>query len=496
MSGLRIENDGGCWLDNELLHPPRQPLMAAQREMESILGELDANDTLVIIGPGLGWHIKAALQKLKPEQIIIYQALPDERNWQLCLGPELPDLSWLDNAQDLAAALGQRLVYQDIARQVALYVPPAYARLMPALIEQVRAQLNRAVRRANKDRQTRQTLAATWGKHLADNAHALFALPDIFMSAGAFASVPALVVGAGPSLDQSLPLLKHMRHKALVLGAASVLGPMAGHGLRPHLVVALEGKDESRQFVNVDYEKTVLLASLNGHPNHFVKWEGMKSYFQVNTWLPRILNWGGLLPTGGHATSAAFSLACLWGCSPIILIGQDLAYTGGKVHANARPGGEEEQRQLTINVPALGGGMVETSSVMQSYLEWYEEAASYLRHRRPELRVINATAGGAEIAGFAWQELGATLDSLPMDEDRDLRLLLQNTDLLHPALAAPGLTQAAGLVERSFRSAADLREALANSLLHSWLDEELVEQNWRQSLAHLRLLLNRLLKKL
>jgi hypothetical protein len=202
-----------------------------------------------------------------------------------------------------------------------------------------------------------------------------------------------------------------VQDKALVLAAASALKPLAKVGVKPHLALALEAKDESRQFAGAAQISSVLTAATSGHPNHFRSWSGPRACFHLQPWLAALLGQGQALPSGGHATSAAFSLAILWGCDPIILVGQDLAYTGGRIHAQGRPGGEDEERPETTLVPAIGGGMVETSHVMLSYLAWYQEAAAYLGSRT-QRRVINATAAGAHLAGFDHQDLGATLAAL------------------------------------------------------------------------------------
>lgn len=496
MTSLNIDQEGNCLLGAYVIHPAGQPLEAACAEMRSLLQNINPDDTLVIFGAGLGWHLKAACSMLKPERIIVFQVLENEKNCCLALGPELPALTWVDNAQDMALALGKRLVY-GTGGGVGVFAANAYALGFAPLLGKVKEMIDRGMRRAAKDRQTRNKLSGMWSRHMADNINALLTLPDIILSAGAFKNIPALVAGAGPSLDTSLPLLHEMRNKALVLGAASVLGPMHAKGLKPHVVTALEGVDESRQFVGVDKEQTVLLASLNSNPNHFAMWPGAKAFFHASQWLPSLLNWGGALPSGGHATSAAFTLACLWGCNPIVLVGQDLAYTEGKTHASFRPGVEDEGMEQTIRVPGLNESEVLTSGAMLSYLEWYEEAAAHLRRQYPHIKVINATAAGAKIAGFSKGDLAEIMESLPVMEDPGpkVRLRLANTPLIDKTAVGPRVEEAARLLNSSFASLEELKTRLNNTLLQPWLVEEQIDSGgWRKALAGLRHIINNLKK--
>jgi hypothetical protein len=165
------------------------------------------------------------------------------------------------------------------------------------------------------------------------------------------------------------------------------------------------------------------------------------------------VGWGQALPTGGHATSAAFSLAVLWGCDPIILVAQDLAYTGGRIHASGRPGGEDEKRPEMVKVPAIGGGSVATSPVMRSYLAWYQEAAAHLSALGRGPRLINATAAGARIPGFIHLDLAEALAGLP-------EVTVDFTPVLTalPRLPRP---QAAYLAQRLARAKSEIKTALA-----------------------------------
>jgi hypothetical protein len=240
-----------------------------------------------------------------------------------------------------------------------------------------------------------------------------------------------------------------------------------------------------------------LLASLNGHPQHFRQWPGYAAFFHPNSWLPKCLNWGNVLPTGGHATSAAFSLACLWGCNPIILVGQDLAYSNGRIHAAARPGGEDEKKGRLVGVAAVDGGQIDTSPIMLSYLEWYQEAAAHLRKNYPHIKVINASAAGAAISGFSQEPLSSCLSKLPLGPDPgpSLLSLWQSLPLLSPGHVRNSVGLVKGLLSRSLDSPDQLREILENTPLRNWFLEEGTASNWRQSLAHLRRLLAYLDKK-
>jgi hypothetical protein len=413
VSRLEINDRGDCLLGGELLHPHAGALAAASQEVERLVQGGGPADTLVLCGSGLGWHAKAAARGAA--RVVVYE--PDARRRALwaSLGPALPEVDIAKDDNGLVEALGRRLIYgpQAGAGRVAVYAPPAYRAAEPGLVARARRLVREALSRASADRRTRASLAGRWLDNLADNFQRVVELPDATAPAGALSGTPALVVGAGPSLDHSLATLAKAPESLLIMAAASALGPLAGAGVRPAAAVALEGSDESRQFAGADHQATWLLAAASGHPAHFSQWRGPKALFHLQQWAARLAGAHLALPTGGHATSAAFSLAVLWGCDPIILVGQDLAYTGGRIHAQGRPGGEEEQRQDMRRVRAIGGGHAQTSAIMHSYISWYQETAAYLARRPVRPRIINATAQGARLEGFEHLQLEQALRQVP-----------------------------------------------------------------------------------
>jgi hypothetical protein len=370
-------------------------------------------------------------------RLVLYEERPERLAHMRCLGPVLPEFDLAQTAGELTEILAQRLIY-DKPGKAALFCPPAYKTAEPEMYDKVRSLVDQTLERSHVNQRTTSKKAGLWMRNLAANFYQVFKIPDITLLAGVFEGMPACVVGAGPSLDQSLEGIKGLGNKSLLLGAASAMIPLASVGRSLDLAVALEGSDESRQFAGVNMEQTVLAAASTGHYNHFKRWPGPMTLFHLQSWIAWLAGLGQVLPTGGHATSAAFTLAVLLGCDPIILVGQDLAYTGGRIHASNRPGGEDEERPEMFSVPAIGGGNTQTSQVMHSYLGWYTEAAQYLSQIEPQRRFLNCTAQGAAIQGFEEANLYQVAAGLP-DLGEDTGLLRKAVPRLPVASAAVSL---------------------------------------------------------
>lgn len=452
---IHSDPSGAWYLGGHLLHPGGDPLGAARVELSHLLAGAGPDDLLVLAGSALGWHARAVLETVGGPRLLVYEPDPDARRAMDEHGPACRGLEVAPDPDALAEILADHLVYGQVKR-VAVFAPPAYQALAPEVVAQAKQAVSEASSRRAVDQATRRDKNLLWLEHLAINFKHILELPDPTGLAGAMAGVPCLVVGAGPSLDQSLEALAAHQHKALIVAAASALAPLRKKGVYPHVAVALEAKDESRQFSGADFSQTVLAAASASHPRHFSAWPGLRAMFHLQPWMAELSGKGLVLPSGGHAGSAGFSLAILWGCDPVILVGQDLAYTGGRFHAGGRPGGEDYQRPDLVDIPAIGGGLVPTSAEWLSYLGWYQEAAGYLARKGMAGRVINATAAGAAIAGFDHNDLSQVLGRLAPMADLRAGLFSAIGDLDRPqavtlrqglARARQGAEQAAAALD-------------------------------------------------
>lgn len=377
---------------------PNASMDQARADVSRLLDQATPDDLVVMVGIGSGLHAKAIAEAERGPKLVVYENRP-------IIGEGVLVCNTLEK---LAEAISEHVVYGPNGR-VAVYPAPGGGPAIAETIQTVRQLVSEIMGRAKVDNQTRRQKNMLWAEYIAQNASALLASPDVTRWQSALAGVPALIIGAGPSLSDDLERISALDGKALFMGAASILGPLAEAGISPHCVTALEAKDESRQFVGLDMDQTLLAAASNSHPNHFAAWPGMLGHFHLVPWVAEAFG-AMALPNGGHATSAAFTLALVWGCDPIILVGQDLAYSGGRVHAQGRIGGEDDPRQQNIEVPAIGGGTVLTSPVFHSYISWYQESAGYLARSKNPTRIINSTSQGALIPGMRHMPLDSAAE--------------------------------------------------------------------------------------
>lgn len=239
------------------------------------------------------------------------------------------------------------------------------------------------------------------------------ALGDLF---GKFHDRPAFIVATGPSLDKNYHLLPEIQDRALIFSVDASLKFLLGKGIRPHFVTSLERVPETLPFFqDIDPDlcrETVQVAVPVVVPEVYAAYPGPKAIMYRSlahfAWLEHDK---GTLQTGHSSANMAFRIAVALGCNPIILVGQDLAYADdGDTHASAaywgkRLGELDPQRVRAFRVRGNLHEWVLTNEWWNLFREHYvAEVAQYPG------TVINATEGGAFIAGTSVMSLREAID--------------------------------------------------------------------------------------
>lgn len=190
-----------------------------------------------------------------------------------------------------------------------------------------------------------------WYHHLCDNLFSNFLmLPKAFYAdhlQGAFSSFPAIICGAGPSLQTQAQLLKQCQDRALILAGGSTLSALERLGVTPHLGFALDPNPEEFERLHGAFGNTYpLLFGARLEKRCSKKWKGSLGYMKTSSggFLEQELQLRlelnqepilkGLTEDALSVTTMALSAAVSMGCHPIYLVGVDLAYVDHKRYSS------------------------------------------------------------------------------------------------------------------------------------------------------------------
>lgn len=176
----------------------------------------------------------------------------------------------------------------------------------------------------------------------------LFTLPTSYLAKGLwnkFNNIPAIICGAGPSLEKNIEILKELQDKALLFAGSSSMNALNAGGIVPHFGVGIDPNPtqlhriisnyafQTPYFVNFRMNSFALNAI---HGDHL--YVNGTSAYEISNWVDKELNIEGpTIVEGYNVINYALSIAIEMGCSPIIMVGVDLAYTEGKSYATLTP---------------------------------------------------------------------------------------------------------------------------------------------------------------
>lgn len=200
----------------------------------------------------------------------------------------------------------------------------------------------------------------------------------------AYKGKPCIIVSAGPSLELNVSQLKNVGDKALILTVGRAWHFLKKNGVRPDFCIITDAKHST--FDQLDKEETEIplffLSTITPLVEHY---KGPK-YILFEKYTADNDKKEYSVETGGSVATTALSLAYLMGCSPLILIGQDLCYHSDKNHSGESSG--FIPLKTNKRVTGIDGEMYNCPQNLYEYLKWFERFAE----NHTNAKLINCTA--------------------------------------------------------------------------------------------------------
>lgn len=202
-----------------------------------------------------------------------------------------------------------------------------------------------------------------------------------------FLGIPAVICGAGPSLQKNSSFLD--RNKALLFAGGAALNQLP---IEPHFAASIDRQAPFDQFKQHSFWQVPFFYQSRMNPQNFSLLHGEKLYipdgcYPAEAWLS-----GHELFDGGWTVGTFLTALAAWlGCDPIILVGMDLCYENGRKYSS-------------FDSPASLDGLISTvdrfGHATFTQRDWAMAAswlAEFASRERPRT-FVNATEGGLHLA--------------------------------------------------------------------------------------------------
>ena len=393
------------------------PLSAYAAERAWLSTSLPPNPgTVVLIGAGTGQGLGALLDRESELRAVVLE--PDPRaaeslRTHLANRPETASRVAILSGPTYADGADVADRFTDVGRAPVL-VEPSLERSHPREVARARNIIAALARRADEVNGTRRVTAGRCLLQTLANAPRLARESDIDVIGGLMGGLPAVIVAAGPSLDENVRELAPLVDRAVIIACDTAARPLVHHGIEPHFIVATESSRANvGHLAALPVGESWLVAEGSLHPSALASFAHRTFYFATSDhepwpWLTSLGLPRTLLAASDSVLTAAYAFATHVGCNPIVFAGTDLAFTSGRPYcrgtvfesqwATWAGGGtplEEVWRTLVDGwpetwAPDVRGTDVRTAPHLVALKRWVLTNIARARHAR----VVNATQAG------------------------------------------------------------------------------------------------------
>lgn len=245
--------------------------------------------------------------------------------------------------------------------------------------------------------------------------------PDIGELGGAYEDVPFVLVGAGPSLDESIDFLKKIKDKAIIVSSNSPFRKLINAGIEPHLVVTADPMAPTLAgFENLNYDHEVPMACpFSAYPEIVSRFSG------------RILTWSTFNPIvdyvkdtlgkkegtkileKGTVSGCVLDISKLFGCKRVYFVGQDMCVRDdGRYYSDDTSYSDSGAHYASSNKGQRLPGNTQEKVLVEGRLFVYLKTFEQFIKESPDVEYINLCRTGVRIEGAPYMDQNEALSTI------------------------------------------------------------------------------------
>ena len=405
--------------DNLLIHSAYDPI----REAKQFADRLPKGKSICLYGYGLGYHLSPLLEQMGPDQILLVielnpsllsaamilrdqQEILQHKNFRLITG---------DNEKQVANEIRQNLspLNQDsVADFEVVFHSPSF-QVLPSRFPK----LANALEILLMERRFPTVLGDIESSNLVKNRDIIHSSDGINSLKDKYTDRPAILISAGPSLDGLHPYFNWLAQRTLLACVDTTFPLLARKNITPDFVFTLDPQEKSFRFFAANLQSPVpLIYTPTAQTRILHNYEGKKivvfkdghRLYQGEKNLAEVK---GTTKSGGSVSCLGLDCLIQMGCNPIILIGQDCAFSNNRfyfrdselevellenLNANttlAQSHQKKTKENKSISVLCNDGLEKWTNQTMYSYLRGIEQIAQV----NPDRTIYNLCSHGVQM---------------------------------------------------------------------------------------------------
>ncbi|WMM24203.1 DUF115 domain-containing protein [Tissierella sp. MB52-C2] len=404
------------------LHSKYNPIKEAEAIIEEY-NEVGKNSTVIFYGVGLGYHIDLFLERYPDVNYYIYEPIPEllykylsYKSIKKLPSHRLKDIALGVDEDDIRNFISQFI--DKSSKDIIQVFLNSHINIFQNEYERFLELFKEIIVEKKDSIGVEVNFQKRWIINSMKNFGSILSTPNILIDQkGQLKGKPALLVAAGPSLNEEIENIRYIKGNGLayIFSVGSAIRTLLHHNIYPDAVCTYDPKptnhwiykvikDREIEEIAMIFGSSVGYETLTGY--HGDKYHMITSQDTVSSYYLKNKDNTNMNIVFDAPSIAVVTIQLLYelGISPIILVGQNLAYRGEKTYSegiNYRKDLTEEQKSQAISVKDVYGHDISTNEGFNSMRQQIEHYIKML----PNIEVINTTKGGANIEGAKFIEL-------------------------------------------------------------------------------------------
>jgi YrbI family 3-deoxy-D-manno-octulosonate 8-phosphate phosphatase len=411
-----------------LIHDKNNPHQEAKAFIQS-QKNIEEHSDILFYGIGLGYAIQAFNQEYPHKPFSVYEPIPeifyhflahtDLAKFPRHILKKIYIETQPEDVEGFCSTYAKTIGYSGM-----LIEHPNYARIFPEKRQNFIKVFEKHIRERSASINTLSAFEKLWTSNSTKNMIEILNSPNILLkNKDHFLQQPAIMVASGPSLEDEIENLHKIKSEGLayIFSVGTALNALIRNGIYPHAAFTYDPSEKNliicKEVIEKGIDSIPLIFGSTVYHQTLAQYPGPKMHMLISqdtlaAYYLKPKNSDQIETIHDATTIAVITLQVLakLGFSPIILVGQNLAYRDKKVYAaNATFHPREASEQILNNavwIKDVNGNPLPSSHAFNRMRQQFE---FYLSHN-PLLKVINTTKQGAHIEGTTYQDLDDVIE--------------------------------------------------------------------------------------
>ena len=404
--------------------------------VQTIPEDIKDKRAVLFWGIGFGYHLKAFRSLYPNHHIYLYE--PNEQVLAAAMGAaDLEEVFDSPRFHSFLVGEGESTIRQLAAllyyleEEMVILELPIYNKVLPVQKERIMMAVNASMQEIVLRENTAKRFQDITIENVLKNLPIILNTPSLTGLKNKLDGYSAVIVGAGPSLDYDIEMLKKIKNNALIIAAGTAVQSLQLHGLKPHFIVSMDGFEVNYiafKEIKVDSIPFLFFPSINYRITDNKTASFIHAFFHfdpLSEYLLDITDKDPVFIPTHSVTGSAIQAAIYMGCTEIIFAGQDFSYSNHKLYSSG-------SNHLNININYQHYLIEQASEIVENVMGTVNKTDPKLKLTLQDIEALISKYKSVKFTNTT--RMGAKINHAPFEPIEQTLLRLQSKEISETVL--------------------------------------------------------------